>query len=205
MKSYHWFSRPENRLRDFWQFQILALTLPVLWPWVNQLLRRTLSSESTEKKEVCLAALLFSFEWHMESPAPASAIVLVLGRHRDHCSLQGRDMCLVLGLPSSLQALTKIVQWLLTAAFVAVELLAQSRLTLRNPMDCSPPGSSVHWISQARILEWVVTSSSRGSSWPRDWTRVFCIAGGFFITWATREAQLYLISQINHLYSNPGL
>ena len=100
----------------------------------------------------------------MESPAPASAIVLVLGRHRDHCSLQGRDMCLVLGLPSSLQALTKIVQWLLTAAFVAVELLAQSRLTLRNPMDCSPPGSSVHWISQARILEWVVTSSSRGSS-----------------------------------------
>ena len=41
-----------------------------------------------------------------------------------------------------------------------------------DPMDCSPPGSSVHGISQARILVWVVISSSRGSSWPRDWTRV---------------------------------
>ena len=40
---------------------------------------------------------------------------------------------------------------------------------LCNPMDCSLPGSSVHGIFQARILEWVATSSSRGSSWPRDW------------------------------------
>ena len=39
-----------------------------------------------------------------------------------------------------------------------------------NPMDCSPPGSSVHGILQVRILEWVAMLSSRGSSWPRDWT-----------------------------------
>ena len=52
-------------------------------------------------------------------------------------------------------------------------------------MDCSPPGSSVHGISQARILEWVAISFSRGSSWPRDQTHVFCIAGGFFTIWAT--------------------
>ena len=51
------------------------------------------------------------------------------------------------------------------------------------PMDCSPPGSSVHGISQARILEWVAISFSRGSSWPRDQTWVSCIAGGFFTYW----------------------
>ena len=44
-----------------------------------------------------------------------------------------------------------------------------------DPMDCSPPGSSVRGISQARILEWVASSFSRGSSWPRDRTCVFCI------------------------------
>ena len=40
------------------------------------------------------------------------------------------------------------------------------------PMDCSPPGSSVHGVPQARILEWVAISSSRESSWPRDWTPI---------------------------------
>ena len=49
-------------------------------------------------------------------------------------------------------------------------------------MDCRPPGSSVHEISQARILKWVAISFSRGSSWLRDWTHVSCIAGGFFTT-----------------------
>jgi len=52
-------------------------------------------------------------------------------------------------------------------------------------MHCSPPGSSVHGISQARILEWVATPSSRGPSQPRDRTRVSglpALAGGFFTT-----------------------
>ena len=52
--------------------------------------------------------------------------------------------------------------------------VAKSFLTHCNPMDCSPPGSSVHGISLARILEWVAISSSRGSSRPRDWTQVSC-------------------------------
>ena len=52
--------------------------------------------------------------------------------------------------------------------------------TLHDPMDCSPPGSSVRGISQARILKWVAISFSRGSSLPRDRTRVSGIAGGFF-------------------------
>ena len=56
-------------------------------------------------------------------------------------------------------------------------------LTLCDPMDCSPPVSSVHGIFQARILEWVAISSSRISSQPRDTTHVSCIsciAGRFF-------------------------
>ena len=54
-------------------------------------------------------------------------------------------------------------------------LVAQSCPTLFDPMDCSPPGSSVHEIFQARILEWVAISFSRGSFQPRNWTRVSCI------------------------------
>ena len=71
---------------------------------------------------------------------------------------------------------------------VKVLVIVQSRPTLCNSMDCSPPGSSIHRISQARILEWVAISSSRGSSWPGDQTQVSCIAGRFFTLWATREA-----------------
>ena len=67
-------------------------------------------------------------------------------------------------------------------------LVVQSCMTSFNTMDCSPPGSSVHGILQARILEWVAIPFSRGSSQPRDWTWVSCIAGGFFTVWATREA-----------------
>ena len=66
--------------------------------------------------------------------------------------------------------------------------VAQSCPTLCNPMDCSPPGSSVRGISQVRILEWVAISFSKGSSWPRDWTQVSYIAGRFFTIWATGEA-----------------
>ena len=54
--------------------------------------------------------------------------------------------------------------------------VAQSCLTLCDSTDCSPPGSSIHGILQARILEWVAISFSRGSSQPRDWTQVSCNA-----------------------------
>ena len=65
--------------------------------------------------------------------------------------------------------------------------VAQSCLTLCDPMDCSPPGSSVHGIFQARVLEWVAISFSRGSSQPRDRTQVSRIAGRHFTVWATRK------------------
>ena len=61
--------------------------------------------------------------------------------------------------------------------------VAQSCLTLCNPMDCSLPGSSVRGLFQARILEWVAISFSRGSSQHRDRTQVSCIAGRFFTSW----------------------
>ena len=61
-------------------------------------------------------------------------------------------------------------------------LVTKLCLTLCDPMDCSLPGSSVHGIFQARILEWLAISFSRGSSWPRDRTHISCITGRFFIT-----------------------
>ena len=67
--------------------------------------------------------------------------------------------------------------------------VAQSCLTLCNPMDCSLPGFSVHRIFQARVLEWVAISFSRGSSQPRDWMRVSRIEGRHFTIWATWEAE----------------
>ena len=59
-------------------------------------------------------------------------------------------------------------------------LIAQSSPTFCSPMDDSLPGSSVHGILQARILEWVAIFSSRGSSLPRDQTQVWWIAGRFY-------------------------
>ena len=70
-----------------------------------------------------------------------------------------------------------------TEHFLKVRL-SQSCLNLCNPMDYTDPG-----ILQARIQEWVAFPFSRGSSQPRDQTQVSHIAGGFFTSWATREAQ----------------
>ena len=66
--------------------------------------------------------------------------------------------------------------------------VTQSCPTISDPMDCSLPGSSVHGILQARILEWVAMPFARGSSQPRDRTQVSCIAGGFFTGFPIREA-----------------
>ena len=67
--------------------------------------------------------------------------------------------------------------------------VAQSCPTLCDPMDFT-----VHGTLQARKLEWVVFPFSRGSFQARDRTQVSCIAGGFFISWATKEAWIMLVS-----------
>ena len=64
------------------------------------------------------------------------------------------------------------------------EVKSLSRVRLCDPMDCSLQGFSVHGIFQAKVLEWVAISFSKGSSWPRDRTQVSCIAGRCFTVWA---------------------
>ena len=66
--------------------------------------------------------------------------------------------------------------------------VVQSCLTFCDTMDCSLSGFSIHGIFQARVLKWVAISFSSGSSWPRDQTRVSCMAGRRFTLWAAREA-----------------
>ena len=72
---------------------------------------------------------------------------------------------------------------------VCVRLVIESCLTLGDPMDCSPPGSSVHGIPQARILEWITMPSSRESSQSRDQTHISHTAGGFFTSGATVQSK----------------
>ena len=69
-----------------------------------------------------------------------------------------------------------------------MKLLSHVRL-FATPMDCSLPGSSVHGIFQAIVLEWIAISFSRGSSQPRDQTQVSCIIDRYFTVWAIREIQ----------------
>ena len=93
----------------------------------------------------------------------------------------------VASLPSEPPGKPTIILWLCKGESKSHSVVSDP-LRL-NPMDCSLPGSSVHGILQARILEWVAVPFSRGSSQPRDPTQVSRIAGGFFIVWATRESQ----------------
>ena len=87
-----------------------------------------------------------------------------------------------IGLPFVVYLLEIAKKWvkLLCIACCCYRLVAKSCLIHCNPMGCSLPGSSIHGISQTRILQWVAISFTRGSSWPRDQTCISCIAGGFF-------------------------
>ena len=69
-------------------------------------------------------------------------------------------------------------------------------------MDCSSPGSYVHGIFQATILEWVAISYSKGSSQPREWSQVSHIAGRFFTVWTTREALFIVLVDLKLLFQN---
>ena len=113
---------------------------------------------------------------------------------RDHKEERREEVCL------SLPAFPLQHVWWISAVISFYRcLVAQSCPALCNPLNCSPPGSSVLGIFQARVLEWVAISLSRGSSPPRGWTWVSCIAGGFSANWATREAPFF------HDFSNLNL
>ena len=81
--------------------------------------------------------------------------------------------------------------------FFSLPLVTKLYRLLQPPGLCSPPGSSVHRILQARILEWVAMSFSRGSSRPRNWTQASCTAGRFLTNWARREAHFVVTNQVS--------
>ena len=83
-----------------------------------------------------------------------------------------------------------------------IALVAQSCPTLCDPMDCSLKGSSVHGNLQGRILKWIAIPFSR-KSWSRDQTWVSCIAGRFFMVWATKKGCWCLITQWCLTLCNP--
>ena len=77
--------------------------------------------------------------------------------------------------------------WVTDLVSINQRSVAQLCSTLCDPTDCSPPGSPVHGLLQARMLEWVAISFFKGYSWPRDRTHVSCTSGRFFTVCATRE------------------
>ena len=88
-------------------------------------------------------------------------------------------------------------------SFESESEVTQSCPTLCDPMDCSLSGSSVRGIFQARVLEWIAISFSRGSSQPRDWTRVswvFCIGRWILYHWANREALISSVLLFNYIF-----
>ena len=117
------------------------------------------------------------------------------------CPQVGFSLCVhILAVSSSLirtsilldQGLMPMTHVTLITSWKALKVLVtQLCLTLCDHMDCSPPGSSVHGILRARILEWIAISFFGVSSWLRDQTQVSCITGRFFTIWATREEKLY--------------
>ena len=83
-------------------------------------------------------------------------------------------------------------------------LVTQSYHTFCDTMDCSPPGSSVHGILRAGILEWVAMSSSMASSQPRERTQVFHITGGFFTIWITSVRRSVMSNSLQPHWLEPA-
>ena len=92
-------------------------------------------------------------------------------------------------------SLWKVLKIFKTSHYIMC-VFTKSYPALCDPLDCSPPGFSVHGISQARILEQVAISSSRGPFWPRDRTCSSCIGRWILYQWATWEAYHYYCSKM---------
>ena len=97
---------------------------------------------------------------------------------------------------------SRVTLHFLVATFVCCCVCAQSCLTLCDTMDCSLPGSSVHGISQTRILEWAAIFFSRESSQPRDRTHISCIGRLVLYHWVTWEATLNNQKEIGNFNSS---
>ena len=115
----------------------------------------------------------------------------------NHWTIREFSSCDFLPVPSFPSLINKLdsllcIHFTSVWQFCAV-LSLQSCLTLRDPMDCSPPGSSVHGILQARILEWVAMSSSKRSSPPRNRTHVSCITNSLY-HWVTGWSSMRVLA-----------
>ena len=100
---------------------------------------------------------------------------------------------LFLFIISSSITILRIMWWCALMALIWISLitvLVSHMSESLQPHLCSPPGSSVHEILQARMLEWVAIPFSKGFYWPRDQTCVSCITGGFFTIWVIKEGPL---------------
>ena len=100
---------------------------------------------------------------------------------------------LFLFIISSSITILRIMWWCALMALIWISLitvLVSHMSDSLQPHLCSPPGSSVHEILQARMLEWVAIPFSKGFYWPRDQTCVSCITGGFFTIWIIKEGPL---------------
>ena len=127
------------------------------------------------------------YHWPVRGPDLCTLLILISVLKKAKCSRSRR-------LEKSQSSLSDAfaIMKRMNSSEVKWSEVAQSCPTLCNPMDYSLPGSSVHGIFQARVLEWVAISFSRVSSWPKDQIQVSRIAGRRFNLWATREAKVYL-------------
>ena len=122
----------------------------------------------------------------------------LLQHHSSKASILWRSAFFMVQLSCSLlyinhfASTSKVISTSLSMCLRVCVSVTRLCLTLCNPRNYSPPVSSVHGILQARTLEWAAISFSRGSSQPRDWTHVSCIADGLFTVWATREAHSWV-------------
>ena len=116
------------------------------------------------------ACTCLTLKWRYEYPSFSVVVQLICGNNTIICQLPTPENR----------------AWQILSAYeittMSACVCAQSRPTLCDPMDCSLPDSSFHGILWARILEWVTMPSSRGSSWPRDWSCVSWIAGRFLLS-----------------------
>ena len=135
--------------------------------------------------------------WKKQGPSPSSAVVptvlykSVQGKSRDWPDLTW----VVRTEPKTVVPLQSTCYWVQahTACHMCVCLVTQLCPTVCNPLDYSPPGFSIHGIFQARILEWVATSFSRGSSQSEDRTCISCVScfvGQYFTHWTIWEVFL---------------
>ena len=173
-----------------------------------------MSSFLASKGSVCWGFFSWMFQWGRKSlkfcPVPDEMISVVILEAIDpskapkitHChSMKHNHPCFLNNLKMRLLDLFTdyyIVFRNLTSILVSCQFESVSWPLLSNslrPHRLQPGGSCVHGILQARILQWVAIRFSRGSSWPRNKTRVFCIAGRFFTIWAT------ICSQITTFYT----